>query len=411
MTKVMILSVGGSPEALVASLNYHKPDLVCFLTSQDSIEMVPEVKETLTCNFKDHKFMVADADDLIGCYQKVVECSDYIKREGIEPDQVIVDLTGGTKVMSSSLALLAVSKGYYISYVGGTQRNKCGLGTVIKGTEKVFEQVNPWDALAINDRKLAGSFANCCQFEAAEISFKSALEKVKDPGIRRYLSGMLFAVKAYAFWESFQHKYAVDWLKKSIVELTPYVDMKVDQSARDLLSQLEASLQFLNRLLEESRGLNDKCQMILLDLLGGARRRSQCGMYDEAVARLYRSLEYFGQLGLDKHGIPETGDIKPKQIPESIRKEYIRKFSKGGTLKVPLEACFMLLREKGDPIGERYINNKTKLMKLINSRNNSILAHGFSPVKKETFDKFLALVLKFTEINESELPRFPEWPS
>ncbi|MDP7525520.1 MAG: TIGR02710 family CRISPR-associated CARF protein [Dehalococcoidales bacterium] len=412
MTKAMILSVGGSPEALVASLNHHKPGLVCFFTSQDSIEMVPKVKETLTCNFKDHKFMVADINDLTGCYQKVVECSDYIKGEGIEPDQVIVDLTGGNKVMSASLTLLAISKGYSISYVGGTQRSKSGLGAVITGTERVFEQVNPWDALAIADRRLAVSFANCYQFTAAEISLESALRKVKNPLDRRYLRGMLFAVQAYTFWERFQHKDAADLLNKSVKELTPYVERPVDQSAQALLRKLEASLQFLNRLRGESKDFKNRCRMVLVDLLGNAKRRSECSMYDDAVARLYRSLEYFGQLGLERHGIPNTGNINPEQVPESIREEYIKNHSKeDGTLKVSLHACFKLLVELGDPIGERYFNNERELRNLLSSRNQSILAHGDSPVKKETFDQFLALVLKFTEINESELPRFPKWPS
>ena len=286
------------------------------------------------------------------------------------------------------------------------------MGTVITGAERVFEQVNPWDALAIDDRRRAGLFANCYQFTAAEISLESALGKVKHPLDRRYLRGMLFAVQAYSFWERFQHKDAADSLNKSVKDLTPYVERPVDQSAQALLRQLEASLQFLNRLREESKDFKNSCQRVLVDLLGNARRRSECSMYDDAVARLYRSLEYVGQLGLENHGIPSTGDINPEQVPESIREEYIKNHSKeDGTLAVPLHACFKLLVELGDPIGERYFNNERELRNLLSSRNQSILAHGDSPVKKKTFDQFLALVLKFTEINESELPRFPEWPS
>ncbi|OQX91368.1 MAG: hypothetical protein B6D58_08485, partial [candidate division Zixibacteria bacterium 4484_95] len=51
---------------------------------------------------------------------------------------IVIDLTGGTKQMSAALALAATEQGLKVSYVGGEERTKDGLGTVVSGTEKIY---------------------------------------------------------------------------------------------------------------------------------------------------------------------------------------------------------------------------------------------------------------------------------
>ena len=52
---------------------------------------------------------------------------------------------------------------------------------------------------------------------------------------------------------------------------------------------------------------------------------------------------------------------------------------------------------------------ETTLKKLLDTRNSSILAHGFVSVKEETFKNMYNAILSFTDMKESNLPEFPEF--
>jgi hypothetical protein len=56
--------------------------------------------------------------------------------------------------MSVALALAAVAHGFCFSYVGGgKERTKNGVGIVINGQEQVYSCINPWDFLAVEEKK------------------------------------------------------------------------------------------------------------------------------------------------------------------------------------------------------------------------------------------------------------------
>ncbi|GAI29689.1 unnamed protein product, partial [marine sediment metagenome] len=120
MAPGLLLSVGGTPEPLIRSLQEHKPKAVCFLASQGSIDLVSEIKKkAIGLNFKDYKVIIDDINDTTHCYEKALVCCDFLEKEGISPQDIVVDFTGGTKVMSAALTLLAVSRNYQLSYIGG----------------------------------------------------------------------------------------------------------------------------------------------------------------------------------------------------------------------------------------------------------------------------------------------------
>lgn len=165
----MIITVGGTPQPIIKTILEHQPSFVCFLTSQDSVDKVTEVKEGLgQLEKRDRKVIVDDVNDLVNCYTKALECVRWIERENVPPERVIVDYTGGTKSMSVAVALACVSRGYHFSYVGGTQRTKGGLGTVIDGTQEVWTEVSPWTLFAVEERRRMADFFNTYRFSAAQ---------------------------------------------------------------------------------------------------------------------------------------------------------------------------------------------------------------------------------------------------
>lgn len=410
MVKAMIVSVGGSPAGQAAALSHHRPELVCFYASNETVENIPEVKRAIDYALTaDKKLIVEDPADFFACYQKALECAAFLEGSGLSADQILVDFTGGTKVMSAALSLLAVSKGYQMCYVSGTVRDKGGMGQVISGTEQVFEQVNPWDALAIEERKSAALYASAFQFEAAREAYGWAAEKARQPGLRRYLRAMVQTVEGYSAWDRFQHQSAVESMKSGVQELQAYIEYAPDEGARRFVRHVGENMSFLNGLRQSSRGFSVLCRPYLADLLANARRRASEGKFDDAVARLYRCIEMAEQIALKAYGIT-TGGVKPDQIPESLRRDYVQRYSSEGRIRLPLHAAYLLLRELGDQLGEKYLARQDELKKVLSSRNDSILAHGRVPVQKKTFESLSELALGFTGLDESDLPVFPHWP-
>ena len=131
--------------------------------------------------------------------------------------------------------------------------------------------------------------------------------------------------------------------------------------------------------------------------------------FDDAAARLYRALELAAQLRLRRrHGI-ETSRVRPEQVPQGLREEYVRRYGDEGTgpLRVPLEAAYRLLGGLGDELGRRYEERREEMRRHLQLRNRSILAHGDQAISREGFEGFLAFCLEFLDIAPEDLPRFP----
>lgn len=159
--KAMIISVGATPEPVVASILDHKPKYVCFFASRQTIkfiariiEMIEEKKHKMTGD----KVICDDANSLPHCYEKALECTDKLIEQEIEPQNVVVDYTGGTKTMTAALTLATFGHGYNFSYVGGEKRTKDGVGVVITGSESVITGVSPWELVAVEEKRRKSLF-------------------------------------------------------------------------------------------------------------------------------------------------------------------------------------------------------------------------------------------------------------
>ena len=131
--------------------------------------------------------------------------------------------------------------------------------------------------------------------------------------------------------------------------------------------------------------------------------------YDDAIARLYRAAGAYAQIRLAGRGI-NTADVQENQLPEEIRTEFTNKYRDevDNRLKLPLYGAYKLLKLLGDPAGALFFEHWPQMKLLLDSRNKSILAHGFEPVKRERYEEMFKLVCKIGGVNEQSLPRFPD---
>ncbi|MBI5018189.1 MAG: TIGR02710 family CRISPR-associated protein [Deltaproteobacteria bacterium] len=411
MPKALIVSVGGTAEPVARALEEHRPDVVCFVCSEDSVEKIGDVKRLAGgagASVRSRVVVVSDPQDLVSCYRGALLAAERIGEANVPPDDVVVDYTGGTKTMSAALALATVGKGFRFSYVGGRERDKGGLGTVLSGTEEVRSGVSPWRLFAVEEKRAFADLFNRHLFASAEEVLARAVRH--DAVERDLLEALLRLARAYRHWDAFRHAPAKEELAKGSASLDTWVRLR--PGGTDLTAALDAArenLEFLNRLQEGTRGFKRRHRLQVADLLSNARRRAEVGRHDDAVARVYRALELLGQIAFEEVFGCETGAADPARLPESLRDEYALAYADrdGKGLRIPSFAVFRALQAAGRPEGLAYFARRADFDKLLYSRNHSILAHGFEPVAADLPDRFERLVRETFDLQEVvPFPRF-----
>ena len=413
---VLICSVGGSPQPIRTSIDQQQPRFVIYVASPDSRKTIrKDIEPELTWRgIEDtHVITLSDYQDLLACVRDIRHgVSAGLKAMGLPEDSLLVaDITGGTKVMSAALTLVMMEYRSRFAYVGGGVRSKNGLGVVESGHETVMKQDNPWEVMALREvRTLARAF-NAGNFTAATGLAQALSRKVT--GKEKFYTGVKDLVQAYALWDAFDHKGAVNTLRQALGRLEAFA-VNHDALFRALdhfkhsLADLEAIQQDAQALRAAKGPLPEGSgQVYLRDLLANAARRAKAGRHDDAVARLYSAIEKSAKIRLmAAHGI-DNSHVPPEKIPESLRESLLAMRDQDGVIRIGLQRSFQLLAALRDPLGTTYSQNEAALLKLLDTRNRSLLAHGYNPVSADTAQQLFNLALRILHTDEAALPRFP----
>lgn len=400
----MIISVGGTPAPIIKSITEYRPEFVSFFASQNTCDQVSEIKKGINGaghTIKNEITLVDDINDLCHCFSKAEEAVKRVRSKGFNNEEVIVDYTGGTKNMSVSLALSAVTHGFNFSYVGGTERTKDGVGIVIDGKERVCKNINPWDFLAIDERKKISFLFNTYQFKAANALVEDILGKnTKHRSIFKKLG---FLIDGYYSWDIFKHGEAAGKFERARMEELLEADDERIRSFAKATIQLKPQLELL------SRQQRQPDRLFILDIFSNAERRYEEGKTDDAVVRLYRTVEMLAQERLlNKHGI-DTGNVSEEKIPQQARDEFVSKYKdkRDGKIKAPQNAAFVLLEALGDDLGKEFNKRLPQFRQIQSQRNNSYLVHGFACAQENTYSKFKEFILDLNIFKLDEVIVFP----
>lgn len=401
MTKAMIISVGGTEQPIIKSIHHHKPEFVSFLASQKTVGTISKVKEeSKTLSYESQITIIDLENDLTHCYEKSNEAIKRVVNKGYAKENVIVDYTGGTKNMTAALTLASISHGFSYSYVGGEKRTKNGVGIVEDGHEKTYESINPWDFLAVTEKKKLIDFFNTYQFKATKAIINSLMDKnIKNKYLFKKIG---FIIEGYSEWDLFRHSSALEKFKRAKIE-------EIMEAQDEIFVRFAKDTNTLLDFLKQSKECNDKpCRFYMLDLFSNAQRRQEEEKVDDAILRLYRIVEMIAQERLlEKHGI-DTSNVKKDQIPESLRSYYEEKSNHNEKIKISFNDAYILLNARGDELGKTFIDNQAAFKNVQQSRNNSYLAHGFTPSKNETYKKLEEFILKLNVFKDEDAPVFPK---
>jgi len=408
MAKAMIITVGGTPPPIIKSICEYKPEFVSFFASQDTSDLIKTIKDETFLNgviIKSELTLADDVNDLFHCHSKADEAVRRVLDKGYNKDDVIVDYTGGTKNMSVSLALAAITHGFCFSYVGGKERTKNGIGIVVNGQEKVYSCINPWDFLAIEEKKKIALLFNQYQFKAAkELIDDLCAKNIKNKSLFKTIGIM---VDGYHKWDLFRHKDAIDRFERAKIDGIKHdADVKIQTFARET----EGRMVFLRETIADGNNGRKPCRSYMLDLYANAERRHEEGKTDDAILRIYRIVEMGAQERLLREHSIHVSDVKKEQIPERIRDEFIRlyKTQRDGKIKIPQTAAFDLLDTLGDELGKLFKERKNNFLDMQNSRNYSYLAHGFESAKDKTYLSLRDFVLSLELFKRDDAPVFPK---
>lgn len=378
MKKFLIISVGGSPEPIVSSINYHEPDFVCFLASDKSKDLVDKKTNKGEAIIKQVKpgldyqvYVITDVDDIDVCFNEALAA--YNSLEKTSDSKIIVDYTGGTKTMSVALVFLAILENLDLYFSTGRREN---ADKVVSGTER-SELNTPWLLFwEIKLREVKKLFDEGLYF-SAESSINDFAERFLIPEKKKAYKKLKAICSAFNAWDAFDHKKA-----KKILE--------------DYRPEYKEQIFFLERILGERKDAIGYEKVV--DLFYSAKRREKLFRYDDAVCLLYRALEMLAQLRLQlKYNLNSSDvdlyEINNLDLPEEIKKEAIEHCQKyrndtDNKIKISLLAQYRLLEILGDSFGRVYSNHKDEFRDFTKFRNYSILAHGQQPVKGSDYKKF-----------------------
>lgn len=401
--KAMIISVGGAPQPIIKSIIEYKPEFISFYASHDTCDKITEIVQEAknnNVNFKKEITLVDNINDLMHCHNKAIDAVNRVISKNYQKNEVIVDYTGGTKNMSVALSLAAINYGFAFSYVGGDERTKDGVGIVVNGEEKIYTSINPWDFLALEEKKKISAFFNTFHFKAAKDIATELIDKtVKNKHIFRKIG---FFIDLYYYWDLFNYKNACQiFNRKDIQELSE----SDDKGIKDFTDKTFEFREFLEKL---SSGCDKPSINLILDLFSNAQRRFEQGKIDDAILRLYRIVEMIAQEKLLNNYQINTSDVPKNLIPEPLLEEFMKKNADNfGKIKIGLNQSYRLLQALNDDLGAIFVNEEANFKNIQNARNNSFLAHGFSAPKEDTYNKLKDFILRLGVFNEKDVPVFP----
>ena len=373
--QVLVISVGGSADPVISSIQQMRPDEIVFVvsdgsesttSSQDSLK---EILARIDVDAPRNQIQVPP-DNLDQVFSKL---DAEIARRVAHGSHVVVDYTGGTKTMTSGMVLAAAGhKNTRLQFMAGTRRD---LKQVEPGSETPREMPLALFGVA-QVLASATTFIEKRNYSAALgilRELQKDIQKMRKSSIKppkSWTTKLESRTKWLAIldsWDRFDHKTALQKLQAGL-------DLECDYA---VALEEDGVFERLNELANQTLASPE----LLEDLWLNAKRRADLGLYDDAMGRLYRLSEATVQACLARIGI-NTSDVPYDRLaPKLYEKHYNPKFP---SAKLHLTEALEQLRHS-DPQCKLLKVWPDKLPEWQGQRNNSILAHGFKPLDQQQY--------------------------
>jgi CRISPR-associated protein (TIGR02710 family) len=388
MTNILICTVGGSHQPIVTAINELQPEQVIFICTDkdpatgqagsekqitgkgncikanfcDENDNLPNIPTQTKLETDQYQVFLIPADDLDAIYKT---CLDAIQKAYIKYPKasITADYTGGTKSMSAGLVMAAM------------EFPKIDLQLVLGPRRDLIKVHDGQYAALVNNqhihyqRQIAPYQQAWERYAYAEA--QAGVNQIKPPRSQEII-GQYIRFKdlsrAFAEWDNFNHRIA-----REILGIY----------APNLPENFKTYLAISQRLNDTNPQKREAAR--LWDLYLNAQRRAAQGRYDDAVARVYRLIEWAAQWILESQCNIKTADVAVEQIPEGVHLSQNKK----GQWQAGLFNAWQLVSLKTQgAAAEFFKTQQDNLSNHLQIRNFSILAHGFEPVSAENWQAF-----------------------
>lgn len=398
--KVLILTVGGSDGPIVKCIENYRPDHVVFLCTEDEEgkkgsreivdggTIVSMGKECKKCKYKDvsqrasiinqcglrqgdYEIHAVPHDDPNKNYKVTLGLIKNFLDEGHE---VIVDYTGGTKSMSVGLAVAAMEYPQCnLSVVKGMRQD---LVKIRDGMERVT-RLPSYTAFVLRQKRL-------CRDLIMEWNYAAAVQILEEMSMTGFIDDekeferLLILCRGFAAWDRFDYHGAVE-------KIAAYKSDPLISNYNSTLRQICGVIDWY-RDWEPDNKKHPPVFVLVYDVLLNAERRAHHGNYDDAVSRIYRAVEMYGQFCL-RTGEPRltSDDIETSLIPEKHREYYEKKRGVKGKVQIGLIEDYDLLAFLKHPVKPVWEKRRDRMKSVLMKRNYSFLAHGMEPLSRKDY--------------------------
>jgi hypothetical protein len=397
MSTILLFTVGGSHQPIVRSIHQNMPDFVHFLCSADSgntkgsytqvvgegkvLKSHPKLEQPDLPNiavltglnegmFEVHR--IERFDNLNDCYLAALRLIERVHAEH-PATRIIADYTGGTKSMTAGLAAAALDDGRCeIQLVTGLRQD---LRQVTDQTEFV-RPVHVWDMQVMRRMKAARDLMARFDYAGAVSVLEAAAARFASDATMAVLQRWLSLCRAFDTWDRFDHASArrlIQPYRKDFVPYAIFLDAVVEGKGAHGFEWVE-------------------------DLLLNAERRAAQGRFDDAAGRLYRAVELTAQVWLrQRHGI-DTGKVDVSRIPDTIKAKVEKESNGDSNIKIGLLMAWDVIAAFGDdPLGACFQPERATLWDFLSVRNQSLFAHGATPIGERDFRQHAPLVQAFLQ--------------
>ncbi len=402
---VLVMCVGFACDLVVKSIRKNEPDFVQFLVSVDSRKFVAERDSPCCkrrddngefesmpsiidqCNLRDtDRYGVTEIDhpdDLEHCIRVSTNLFNALREEF--PDcTIITDVTPATKSMAFGLYFAShVFPNVELSILVGDRKK--GDKTEVRPDSEVLNRHSRQAMFSVGHLLICDELLSRYDYEAVLVNIDEL--RRNESGLNSWLKRRLLDYvkwsRTFTSWDKFDHEQALEHL----------LSLPIFKERGRYQLYLEAVIS-QRQLLESRVNCDEEVEVkgsaeIVCDMLFNAQRRAENGRFDDAVARLYRSLEMLMQLRLVKQFGIITSNVRASQLPEELQQKYNLR---DGRNKIDLVRGYDLLADLNDELGTAWNEKRSRFIGTLCYRNDSILAHGVTTIDVNTYEKVDAVI-------------------
>ena len=391
--KALIL-VTSRPESVEVAVETSRPEVLALIFSQDVLLAVAAKCSELSGSGVSFRHRMVDRPmEIEDAFDKFALALSDLEEMGFPPEEVLLDVTGGTTPMRVGTALAAMTRGIGMVHQRVPQRYVDGNWSrdMSRGIEVVPMQ-NPLLATGLLREGQAVELFNRRDYGAAALVFEDVARKVSGVERRHYYRGLLLLSEGYAAWDVADYSTALEKLREAREELgVEFSEGEPAERAAGISSRISAHMPFLGKV----RKLSLES---VVDMLENARRRIEDqGRHDDGVARLYRTVEMLHQWRLAQRSI-DTAKVDWSKVDEADKEQFLQQT---GLAKLPPYLDLLRARTLDIILHEETAEEEPVLRDLLRQRNHSILAHGLNPIGEKSARRFLEHVDGLVEASEA----------